>query len=916
MADRLRLVQDRSPQRPLVVADLSAGVPGATAGIYPQRGTLKVTPGKADAVAVGQGGRYGGTTIVDERLANASVAVTLTVQGSSADDALDRASALVALLAEPPNGRLLEWRPDGASHSVYFELRGSAQWDAGYGWSAFVGATTLQLPVVWACAPVALGDHADVVDLFDSDSLGAGDWAIDAGAGTVSVVAGELVPSTTAAKRLRHVATGYQWRNGLAQMRFRVAGTTTVDIAVGLCASSSADDGIYAHWTGTTIAIRKRVAGVFTTIASAAYSATANTDYWLTVRREGPKVSAEVRSPYRPTFSLDTEDGQAAEGALSVAELARFPAGYFAIYWTPASTSERVSDFYGMPCSYDVAGEPQEWDVEALPGDVPPKVDVSYVMDADVAYGLIAWWRQPRVSSLVPYGGDATGFAVTALAGFNAAATSVASSPPNSGKFDRGSIRVVTTATADSGARQQMFEPLRERRPYVLMGWLQGSAGSAKLRAGVASSNFSTPALALSSSWQLAAAVGIFGVDTADGVNSAVGILSGGTAITTIDADGLCLFAPPAITDMTTTATSGATSLPARELPAEWPDAPFVAVLVNSAGASELVRVKAGSAAGAVLVDRGLFGTTALSVTAGMILAPVPESLWQFSGNGAYPQKGYGFLESSSVVAASGFNFNVGSGKHGGNWASHVTVAGGSTPSLSWLFDPSTVADDLQGGVTLVEFYVRVSLDSTVAQSLRGILYATSAQTGIRYALEFGSLGTPLLATTTASVWKTFYLGTLAFTSERGDPFPFTLTLDMPYGSGTAGANVLVDYLLAVPAKTRMASPEGKRLDSSYPYFYNGGAGGSVKTIRSDRSGYVSPGGVGWKPYSDGAQDAGVGGARFEPRWHKRGGLFVFRAADQPPSTFGATTDDLDERPNRIHLAVQPRYALWRGAVE
>lgn len=913
MADRLRIVQERWPLRPLVVYDL------ATSSVFPSRSSLKITPGKPNAITVDQGGRYGGSIVTDERLSNASVAVTLVVLGSSADNALDLASEVIRRVSEPPRGRWLEWRPDGAGQSVYFELRGSASWDSGYDWAPFVGGGALTLTLTWSVAPVAFGDHADAVDLFETDTIAAGEWTVDAGGGTLSVVSGEVVPSTTAIKRLRHVANGYTWRNGMAMIRWRSGSSVaSYDVAVGV-ACSTTDNGIYARLNAGNISISKRVGGSWTDLVSFAFAPSANTDHWIVVRREGPRVSATIYTPYRPTFDVDTQDTAGAEAALTAAEMALMAPGRFGIVWTPGVTSERVSDFYGLPYSFDRYTEVQDLDVEAAPGDVPPLLDVSYMTDFDTPYGLLAWWPQPRIGSHVPFGaGTSFGWTPAALTGINAAGTSVNSPPSTNPKFNRTMLEVVTTATNTSGAHQLIPDAVRERRLYCVAGFVSGASGSARLRAGPTANPITTATITLSAAWQFAAAVGTFPNDSGDVY---AGVLNGSAAITTIDVDGFVFFSPPAISDMTTTALSTATSLPIREVPAEWPEAPFYAVLVNGSGPSEIVRVKAGSTAGALLVDRGQLGTVALAVTANMLVCPLPESLWQRQGNGASVPRGYGFLESDSIYAGTGFTRATSGATHGGAYMSHTIAAGAEDLSLSWLYDPSLVADDDPGGVTLVECYVRSYVDNLLSQTARAIISATSAQTGTRYTLEYGADGAPFLATPGANVTKTFFVGTLAFAAEKGDPSPLTITLEISYGAGSsAGGLINLDYVLLVPARARVASPEGRAVDASYPYFYQsglgGGAGGGVKTIRSDRSGVVTPNGSDWRPYSDGMQDVGLGGARLEPAWQKRGGVFLFRGGSRVPNDPSPPSDDTDTAPGRLHLCVQPRYALFRGGTE
>jgi hypothetical protein len=56
-----------------------------------------------------------------------------------------------------PPGLYLEWRPDGATNSVFYEVRGPATWKPNYRWVQFAGIHSLTCEIQVPVAPLAVG---------------------------------------------------------------------------------------------------------------------------------------------------------------------------------------------------------------------------------------------------------------------------------------------------------------------------------------------------------------------------------------------------------------------------------------------------------------------------------------------------------------------------------------------------------------------------------------------------------------------------------------------------------------------------------------------------------------------------------------------------------------------------------------
>lgn len=150
MADRRRIVTLDSAGTATTIVDLEN-----SSTVQAIQGTFKVAGPPRRQVIAQRVRRYGGGRVVFETHDNGTISETLLVRGATADICLANASAVYAALESARTDLFYEWRPDGATNSNFYEIRGPAELDADYKWLEFVGARVLQVQVKIPVAPLA-----------------------------------------------------------------------------------------------------------------------------------------------------------------------------------------------------------------------------------------------------------------------------------------------------------------------------------------------------------------------------------------------------------------------------------------------------------------------------------------------------------------------------------------------------------------------------------------------------------------------------------------------------------------------------------------------------------------------------------------------------------------------------------------
>jgi hypothetical protein len=119
--------------------------------------TWTITPPARKPQLAVTGRRYGGARTVGETHDdNGLIGWTTLVGGATADATLDNMSALLEQLEQVQPGLYIEWRPDGATNSVYYEVREPATWKPSYRWVQFAGVRSLSCDVQVLVAPLAV----------------------------------------------------------------------------------------------------------------------------------------------------------------------------------------------------------------------------------------------------------------------------------------------------------------------------------------------------------------------------------------------------------------------------------------------------------------------------------------------------------------------------------------------------------------------------------------------------------------------------------------------------------------------------------------------------------------------------------------------------------------------------------------
>ncbi len=158
MSDRRRLVRI-SPVTGTVttIRDLETG-----ANYQSIAGSFNVTPGARKPQMSTSHRRYGGARTANEQHDNGTIAWKMLVAGSSADNVLANATAVLSDLESPVPDLLFEWRPDGATYSTYYEIRGPSVWKPTYEWHQFKGALSMVVDVSLPVAPLARHDQVTI----------------------------------------------------------------------------------------------------------------------------------------------------------------------------------------------------------------------------------------------------------------------------------------------------------------------------------------------------------------------------------------------------------------------------------------------------------------------------------------------------------------------------------------------------------------------------------------------------------------------------------------------------------------------------------------------------------------------------------------------------------------------------------
>jgi hypothetical protein len=393
MPDLTRLIRLSPGGRPIVLLDLERD----DLTFFKARDTFRPVPPARQAVVSTSSSRYEGSQTVGERVENGAVTARYAVKGATADESFANVAALLAQADAVGRDSSIQWRAENATRSTLFERRGPGTWElVDYSANQFRQTGRLLFDVTFPVAPLARGLPMEVADDFSVDSIS--DYTFDAGAGTLSVSGGQLVPSTTAEKQLHHSARGYSYGDVQASVKVTVGASVGTGAPGVILKRLDSTNYLLVEFTGAALRILRSDAGVLTQLATVAFVPVAGTSYWLRGRIEGNVVYAEVfTAAPTPTGAPSASVSHTLAGA----DLTKFGAAVVGgvgmrLAGLPA-TDWSCDDFSIEPYVYRLRSLPAVLDLAGpIPGDAPAptRVTVAPAAGTTPPWALLAYGRK------------------------------------------------------------------------------------------------------------------------------------------------------------------------------------------------------------------------------------------------------------------------------------------------------------------------------------------------------------------------------------------------------------------------------------------------------------------------------------------------------------------------------------------
>jgi hypothetical protein len=156
MADRRRIVTISPVGTVTLVKDLEDAT-----SYFSVKDSWEAAPGKRKTVYAKRTRRYAGGVAAAESHENGTVKWKMLVTGASADLVNQNVESALNVLERGTLDTYLEWRPDGATYSTYYEIRGPADWNLTYSWVQYAGAQVMIVDVSLPVGPLARGTLAE-----------------------------------------------------------------------------------------------------------------------------------------------------------------------------------------------------------------------------------------------------------------------------------------------------------------------------------------------------------------------------------------------------------------------------------------------------------------------------------------------------------------------------------------------------------------------------------------------------------------------------------------------------------------------------------------------------------------------------------------------------------------------------------
>jgi hypothetical protein len=489
MPDLTRITDiDPFTGQPTVVLDLQ-DFDGVNGRFARERGTFQFTPPTNEPRTLPAGGRRGGNRPVGNKIGNGTIAAAFRVGpdgvAGSADSAIAAASDLVATIddiAIRPD-RYVEWRPEGASKSSFYEIRGPGTWAPQYDAIRFAAVRTMPIQASWPVAPYALDLPMRFVDHMGVDTWAGGEWSQQAGtAPTVTNYQWALAAGDSRFIHRRHLyGSGER-----IMLRYKAPGTVPATAQyLGIIIRQQSDPNVYLAGrirlnTSPQLDLVKGTAGGGQTALGTPVSVAqlANENNWLVVRinhltitieyyRGGvahPEMAAAPTNTF--TYTLTGGDATTYGVANNVPKAGRI--GIYAEDLNATASNRPTIIAAGSPVHSPgafrvephytgVIALPSNVNVTHVPGDLPPKLDVDVIDESatDRAWFGIGW-NSLYMATGSPEGGPPFG-AIP------------------SDRFQFGEWSTVADATALGGSVQRVAllstGDTMETAPAQLVGW-------------------------------------------------------------------------------------------------------------------------------------------------------------------------------------------------------------------------------------------------------------------------------------------------------------------------------------------------------------------------------------------------------------------------------------------------------------
>jgi hypothetical protein len=844
MGDIQRIVRlpDGGRKRAQVLLDLADLV-----AFTPTRGSWQYTAPPKKATTADANRRYGGSREVANTHDNATLTRSFIVKGTNADAVLGSIERLRQEL-EDFEGKYFEWRPDGASHSGYLELRGTATVADKYANPQFAQARSIEVDVSFPIAPLGRGDACDFTEDW-SGTNPLSDYVNIFSTSVQEAVVGGALASTANHTQFRYYSfrgRGHMGRDSWAMASFVVPQTLTGfvgGVRVGEL-DPVQDNGVPAtvedDGSASTLYVKSVVNGVVIQSQTAALTRlVAGQTIWVAIRMEGYVCTAEFFTAPPGPASTPTATASITLASASEKALADNPtrAG---IRWTPVDSTARVLGFQWKPWSYKLRPLPEVQSLRDVPGTAPPLFEAHLTPSGGAVppiFALLGWWRRPATFNWCWNGGfeeNLNGWSASAVSGFNGAATDIthtAGTPSSPAKFGQWYARIVTPATANVGANFKLYRRFRKGRTYTFDLWVRSSAAqNAQLQVGNEA-----------------------GTDVATGTSTAL-------------------------------STTGWTLLTVAWTPTAHADVAYIAVRQVNATAVNL------DVDGADVYE----GTVA------------PTTNQHAEGKGAQPPVGIIQAESQDQANLSGWALAADATYLAG-YGLYFGFSSPGSAQATWLVDPALIEDDdFADGEVHLEAWARIELGSGGAGTRLALSAFPESGAGAERYADVGAVGKSVIAPASGIAKRFVRLGVIRLPTTDQQRWRLRLR-----GSWTTGTSFGIDYLVLVPGRRRAASPNAKANDASYPDFTSSTAE-ITRRVLPDLSGQTikEPGypsvdtGLGGVPLELPAATPGAT-ARDVDVVVKLSSL----VPDDP--TLDATTEQLSHDAT-CHFGVVPRYFLTR----